>query len=222
MKMKIIAKLSVVYLLLLSGTSQAAVISHTCTENYDEALGYSGGETCNTRTSYQLSGTLTIYDPVLDPLGFTRSPYNIFATLTQDSIFIQDYYNFSASEDIKSYLTISMPTLNGTYTMEQHAYISDWDATPSVYYLNEMMSGNTNLTPDGQTLWSIGENGFAASLNTLDADGDGVNGINFYLDGGLSPFYIANVELRTVPVPAAVWLFASGLLMIFGVTRHRR
>lgn len=215
--MKTIASLSAVYLLLLSGSSQAAIVSQICTDNYDDALGYIVGQTCNTTSSYQLSGTLTIHNPLF---GDTYSPSNISATLTQDSFYVEDYYNFSALEDIKTYLTISMPELNSTYTMEQHAQVSDWDTT-FVYYMNEMMSENSNLTPDGQTLWSISENGIFATLNTLDSDGDGFNGINFYLDGGPLLFNIGNVELHTVPVPAAVWLFSSGLLMLFGVSRRR-
>ena len=39
--------------------------------------------------------------------------------------------------------------------------------------------------------------------------------IQFYING-------LNVAPTAVPIPAAVWLFSSGLLALFGISRHKR
>jgi hypothetical protein len=57
-------------------------------------------------------------------------------------------------------------------------------------------------------------------LVSRDGDGDGIPGIRM-IDG---PFYgfSANYNLRTIPIPAATWLFGSGLLGLIGVARKKR
>ena len=41
-------------------------------------------------------------------------------------------------------------------------------------------------------------------------------------DGGNHPFISGSVEPNVVPVPAAVWLFGSGLLGLVGVARRKK
>ena len=63
-----------------------------------------------------------------------------------------------------------------------------------------------------------------ADGNSIDVDGDGVLGLAM-IDGPLLGFN-ANFHLseqpQIVPVPAAVWLFGSGLLGLVGIARRRK
>jgi len=42
------------------------------------------------------------------------------------------------------------------------------------------------------------------------------------LDGGNDQFYIEGLNITQVPVPAAVWLFGSGLLGLIGIARRKK
>jgi hypothetical protein len=64
-------------------------------------------------------------------------------------------------------------------------------------------------------------------LASTDPDGDGVMGIPMASGGvmpGWSPNFNANLTATPdpVPIPAAVWLFGSGLLGLVGVARRRK
>ncbi len=62
----------------------------------------------------------------------------------------------------------------------------------------------------------------ASSIATLAFDGSSSK-IQFRAKGNAAgrQFYIVNANVSAVPVPAAVWLFASGLLGLVGVSRRR-
>lgn len=49
----------------------------------------------------------------------------------------------------------------------------------------------------------------------------GIANINFDQLGYFTP-YLATLTITTVPVPAAAWLFGSGLLGLIGVARHKK
>ena len=57
-------------------------------------------------------------------------------------------------------------------------------------------------------------------LMSKDVDGDGVNGLGM-IDGPFGGFN-ANFNLRVVPVPAAVWLFGSGLMGFVTLARRKK
>lgn len=65
---------------------------------------------------------------------------------------------------------------------------------------------------------------------TTDADGivtiltGGTGAINFRASAGsfADHFYIRNADITVVPVPAAVWLFGSGLLGLVGMARRMK
>lgn len=42
------------------------------------------------------------------------------------------------------------------------------------------------------------------------------------LDGSTDQFYIEGLNVTQVPVPAAVWLFGSGLLGLIGIARRKK
>ena len=73
--------------------------------------------------------------------------------------------------------------------------------------------------PAGNKIWM---------LATVDGDGDGIMGIPMAAMGpfpGFNATFSANLtatpKTSTVPVPAAVWLFGSGLLGLGGLARRR-
>jgi hypothetical protein len=65
-------------------------------------------------------------------------------------------------------------------------------------------------------------------LASTDPDGDGVMGIPMMVGGPIQDFSwninanLTPVIVDPIPVPAAVWLFGSGLLGLVGVAQHRK
>jgi hypothetical protein len=62
-------------------------------------------------------------------------------------------------------------------------------------------------------------------LATVDGDGDGIMGIPMAAGGpfgGFNAGFNANMAPAVVPVPAAAWLFGSGLLGLVGIARRRK
>ena len=70
-------------------------------------------------------------------------------------------------------------------------------------------------------VWDVSTVGGVTTYTSTDIDGDGIAGIGM-IDGAF-PGFSANFNLTTsaVPVPAAVWLFGSGLLGLVGVARRK-
>lgn len=72
--------------------------------------------------------------------------------------------------------------------------------------------------PAGRTMWT---------LVSVDGNGDGIMGIPMMAGGPIEGYsWNLNANLNYVadpiPVPAAAWLFGSGLLGLFGLMRRRR
>ncbi|BAV33888.1 hypothetical protein SCL_1583 [Sulfuricaulis limicola] len=79
--------------------------------------------------------------------------------------------------------------------------------------------GLSSNKPAGSTIWM---------LSSTDGNGDGIMGIpgatgsafqghNFNFNANLAP-----VVIDPIPLPAAAWLFGSGLLGLFGVARRKK
>jgi hypothetical protein len=76
--------------------------------------------------------------------------------------------------------------------------------------------GSTTLDP-----WS-GVSTTAWNGMSIDWDGDGING-GAMIDGPFQGFSANfNVMINPVPVPAAVWLFGSGLMGLLGFSRRKK
>jgi hypothetical protein len=76
-----------------------------------------------------------------------------------------------------------------------------------------VVTGATNLCLTGQALDANG-NAVLVSLGNLGADWGFFDGVPYA--------EIYSVHIQAVPVPAAVWLFGSGLIGIFGFRRSRK
>ena len=214
--------LSALFFLISITPVHAAIVSQNCVDNYvnyggvDEYDGYS----CNTSTSYAMEGEITLRD-ITNGVG--GSVVSIFASMTQDIFYTESFSMGSSSGETITNLTIA-PIGLGTYTMNRVDWLLDGGTTigsSANGNFTETLSGN-GYTLDGTTEWFIGADGLLANVYTLDGDGDGIAGMNLYFNGVLNE--IADVSLTTsaVPVPAAVWLFGSGLIGLASFARRKK
>ena len=123
-------------------------------------------------------------------------------------------------------------------------------ASAAVYGMNRVDNLAFELGPNGEIQLFVVEDQNPSDIwVATDADGDGVADI-IDLFASLGPFgseatgfivdprggYLVNVQhpssandalwsitqVAAIPVPAAVWLFGSGLLMLLGISRRKR
>jgi hypothetical protein len=76
---------------------------------------------------------------------------------------------------------------------------------------------------DWEILWEITQTGDTASVLTVDTDTDGILGTAMI--AGPYPGFTHQINgtlTAIVPVPAAVWLFSSGLVGLIGVARRKK
>jgi len=101
--------------------------------------------------------------------------------------------------------------------------ISAYDMTVGANQIGATMLWDFGPNKDSPiiTLWDIDDSTPGMrKLIPLDIDGDGIVGAkSVYIDTGHS--YVFNITTTAVPVPAAAWLFGSGLLGLVGVARRR-
>lgn len=133
--------------------------------------------------------------------------------------------------------TIAASTVFSGYMWTAHA-ITLTAMGPGLVQANMLFDWNGNLdipvvvdfsmTP---TAWVTDPNvdAYQFAIATLDGNGDGIpgypmatppfQGFNATFGGTAT---VTNVDTGQVPVPAAVWLFGSGLLGLVGVSRRRK
>ena len=107
---------------------------------------------------------------------------------------------------------------------------SPWQATDVTMTLNSdgMITANMMFNWNGNIMPSVvvfelqaTPNPLATTLTTIDGDGDGILG-NVLTVGAKAGNSIAlNGTATVVPVPAALWLFTSGLFGLFGFSRKK-
>jgi len=146
----------------------------------------------------------------------------------------QIYFNFDPSLDISA-LTFAYggsstgPGANDIVTGTD-AYMADGDGKFDIYFDFPPPPG------DDPARWNAGETVIytitsseaitAQSFNFLSAPGGGAGGpflsAAHFLETGASGSDSAWVGAASVPVPAALWLFGSGLIGLIGVARRDR
>ena len=89
----------------------------------------------------------------------------------------------------------------------------DWNIFPDI---DMVLLWNRNTTVDGEIYDSPA--GQVFGLASADGNGDGIPGIPM-VDGPF-PGFTANFNIRSVPVPAAAWLLASGMITITVLARR--
>ena len=84
-----------------------------------------------------------------------------------------------------------------------------------------LFNWNTAQDIDVINVWDVTTVGDTTTYASSDINGNGLAGIPM-IDGAF-PGFSANFNFATtVPVPAAVWLFGSGLLGLVGVARRKK
>lgn len=118
--------------------------------------------------------------------------------------------------------------MNGTTTMD----VTTFNLTGRVAGPNDLKwdyapftsgaSGNFLGTINGTAVVNVGD-GNSDGLDDYTATfvSAGVYGPEWGSFDGLGYFEVWNVQINSVPLPAAMWLFASGLLGLLGIARRR-
>jgi len=93
----------------------------------------------------------------------------------------------------------------------------DWGVTANIDVINVWnVSGNTYTSTDATVAGTINDTSAGGAVGP-----DMIRGVKM-IDGAFTG-YNANFDFTTaVPVPAAVWLFGSGLLGLVGVARRKK
>lgn len=194
--------------------SNAAVISNECTNILDGYGGYSGAN-CSYQYSFNLEGTvaLQVQDSSSPP-----GTFSIFGTLTQESWFEEDYYAGSIVGQTTTVLNLSLgyalstdPSATVEYTMTRVDTLFDYNTEigPVIESLT-----NTEFSIGTPSSWLLETDGVDLLLQ--------LNGNGMLLTSPNTPNFLATVNVAPVPVPAAIWLFASGLLGLAGVAKRKQ
>ena len=105
---------------------------------------------------------------------------------------------------------------------------SPWTATNVTMTLNTDGTVTSNMTFDwsGNLIDTIivfeilaTGNPYVSTMTTLDGDGDGIPGNAFTSGPKPGNSIVLNGTATVVPVPAAIWLFGSGLVGLFAFNR---
>ena len=118
------------------------------------------------------------------------------------------------SPDLIDFATQSQTNLGGTATTATTTQLLfDFSLTGAHFFL--LQGGSVNF-------WCL-----EIANCTVDGPGEhiGLNSLTFLTSAQSATFTSGNLvfaEVSAVPVPAAVWLFGSGLLGMIGIARHKK
>ncbi len=195
-------------------TSTAAVINDECTNIFDGYGGYSG-VSCNYQYAFDLVGTVGLQ---AQGSGTTPTEFSIFGTLTQDGWYDEDYYAESITGETTTVLNLYLgnalstdPESTVQYTMTRVDTLSNYST--EIGPVTETLT-NTEYSIGSPSSWLIET--YGVNL-LLELNGNGVDLVSLN-----SPDLWATVKVAPVPVPAAVWLFASGLLCLAGFAKRKQ
>jgi len=128
-------------------------------------------------------------------------------------------YKFDAIETNQAYVV----DLQAGYTMGHILF--NWGVTADIDVVNIWDAAGDSIDSDGNALRGIGMvdgafPGFSANFNTTALGTSDLVGEDYTLTGG--SVTATGGSVTAVPVPAAVWLFGSGLLGLVGVARRKK
>jgi hypothetical protein len=163
--------------------------------------------------------SLCMFDAAGDPGGCAKQRLtgSVNYSYTSTNAMTLGANTFNGTAWTISNLTFLAP---GTYTNLMG--VASYDMTVGANQLGATMNfawgANTGMRVI--SLWNIDDSTPGTrKLRPVDADGDGIVGAKMVdVFTGQSPVF--NIT-TTVPVPAAAWLFGSGLLGLVGVARRR-
>lgn len=168
-------------------------------------------------SAYDMTGTLEVFDASGIPLG--PVPVN-FDPPSGDFTFTY-LGNPGVGYDSSIY------TSPGTYT-----FMSTPDAVfPTSVELSMTVQENqigmrtfvdwNNNIYDVLAVWDVSTSGNVTTLYATDMDGDGIRGYQM-VSGPFAGLNVVMDATIVTPVPAAVWLFGSGLLGLAGFLRRKQ
>jgi hypothetical protein len=85
------------------------------------------------------------------------------------------------------------------------------------------LTASGNFSYDWEILWEITQTGTTALVLTVDTDADGIPGTAMHQ--GPFPGFTHQINgslTAVVPIPAAAWLFGSGLLGLIGLSKKKK
>ncbi len=168
-----------------------------------------------TSTTYNMTGTMDLYVGG----GLLYPGMDITGQLTT-TVWHDDWFNFESG--VSTTLQIGPTIAFDSYTMSTGTVTPYGGGSSYDIFGEEML--DTNGSPfliSSPTLWDIVLTPGMISMRTLDADGNGINGIETAISS-VPPDSVLDIRLTAVPVPAAIWLFASGLLGLLGMSFKRK
>ncbi|MDX2486914.1 MAG: VPLPA-CTERM sorting domain-containing protein [Gammaproteobacteria bacterium] len=128
--------------------------------------------------------------------------------------------------DIVGFGTITEAYSSGTHTtiadsdIFSSAQTVDWTIGANQFGVHGVIDWSDTKT-DFFVVWDIVNNGSLTEYIATDMDGDGLRGFKF-VNGPFNGLnYALDVTLAT-PVPAAIWLFGSGLVALIGFARRKK
>ena len=162
------------------------------------------------------NGTIDVIDPISGPIGAV--PVNFYPAFGDfdftylgnigvgyDSTFYNSpgTYTFDSTTDAVFPVSVPISMTVGADQLGMRTFI-EW---------------NLNIY-DILMVWDIETIGALTTLTAIDVDSDGIRGYNM-VTGPFAGFNVVmDVSIET-PVPAAVWLFGSGLLAMTGLLRRK-
>lgn len=128
-----------------------------------------------------------------------------------------DYTSSTADPDNASFAGISGDITNDIVTLDLSSWSMWWSGT-----ITNEGPGDTCVTADFVTRCStpLVINSYDPSTGAFDATWNSVI-VGAWCNGCLSNWHITGT-VSAVPLPAAVWLFGSGLIALFAASRKRR
>lgn len=110
-------------------------------------------------------------------------------------------------------------------TSPQGAYSYSWNQTAGEVGFGLYFDWSTNSGIPVLAVFNCGSGAPGSTCSAVDTDGDGVPGTAMQTAPfpGQTPAFSGTVAgVSAVPVPAAVWLFGSGLIGLVGVGRRKK
>jgi len=209
----------IVFVLMLSGTAGAALIEGP---NYD----YGPGSWSQDFTVYPSAVTMT-GDSGWQTLGLSVST-TLIANLPPDSSYMYQTYRTIKSGtttfDFFDGVSTNTYTLSGTSTTDYNIRLS-YDTGSASWIYAGIRDGSNQPVPFVSVMTGLITDENLNTFNivfTLEQDEDtySLNPTTNQLESQAGSVISSSMAISSVPVPAAIWLFGSGLIGLVGIRRR--
>ena len=172
-----------------------------------------------TTAVYDLAGTATVYDNNGNSDVFPL--FSATGTLTYSTWYDTD--TGESGEDVL--IEVDALTWEGSVFAESYLFTTGSTGLVTDYVYEEFdpygATYTTLVDPATPSAWNYLINPFdPVSAYTLDNNFDGIPGVRAFIFGEME--VTIDYQLSQVPLPAALWLFGSGIVLLTGFGRQRR